>query len=198
MFVFGIASCYSPQEREKTVRKEIHIPDSLKNYYAKVEYDYYKKIKVTSQQLKLVSLEKATSDLEIRVWSLHFNFDPQSICILKKEGDSYILSSFKFYLGQQNWESGKIDSVVKNKQVKLSISDFQNLKLDSIWKLPTQSEMPNGESFGCVDGSDVIIEMSNKSMYKYLFYRCPFILRDRDPIFEMINSFQGQIGSLLK
>ena len=193
-----LASCISQQQTDEVISKTIHIPDSLGTFYSRQEYNDYKKLKTISAQLKLDSLENDTSSLEIRVWSLSSYFNPQSVRILKKRNGKYLLSLITFYVAPQNWETGKIDSIRPELRVQISSSDIEKLKIDSIWKLPSQSEMSNGDSFGCVDGSDLLLEMSNKVKYKYSFYRCPYILRERDKVFETIDIFSNKIGALFR
>lgn len=72
------------------------------------------------------------------------------------------------------------------------------LNIDKFWTLNSQSEMYNGDSFGCMDGNTVLLELSDASTYKYILFRCPEIHAARDSAFYNVAKLSGDLSALAK
>jgi hypothetical protein len=183
------------------IPKSVHIPDTTNNWYAKLfDYSYYITKTEIAKRLKLEPLEKDTSNSEIRVWIIGSNYDPQKIISLKKKNNSWKITEFNYYSSYKDSNSNvHIDSISTQEKIEkvVSQSAFDLLKTEQIWQLPSQSEMKNGDSYGCVDGYALLIEMSNTLRYKFLFYMCPSFHISKDSTFQIVSAFQHKLGNLL-
>jgi hypothetical protein len=48
-----------------------------------------------------------------------------------------------------------------------------------------------------MDGTDLFIEMSDSSRYRFLWYRCPEINKDKDSSFLLASQLTDRINSLV-
>ena len=204
IFIFSltIVACDSSSLQTKRVAfKTTHIPDTTNNFFAKL-YDYpnYQIKQELTKQLNLDTLENNKTKTEIRIWEIGSNFNPQTLFIVKKTDTICNIKKIIFYLNyNQEGRQIKIDSVSSTKSNEKSISqdEFNSLKTENIWHLNSQSEMTNGRSYGCLDGSVLLTELSNESSYKFLFHLCPYLHTTKDTTFKRILSFQHKIGRLI-
>lgn len=198
IFYFIFLGCKnSDKPNSNAIPKSVHIPDTTNNWYAQIfDYpSYLNKIDITNQ-LGLDVLETDTVSSEIRVWVLGYNYNPQEIYLMKSKDTIWTISQINFYLnlGQGKLIVDSISSRIENKI--LSQEGFRSLNTQQIWELPSQSEMKNGGSYGCVDGYSVQIEMNNKTKYKYSFYMCPGFHISKDSTFRFVQTFIQKIDSL--
>lgn len=196
--VFVSISCNNHSNHiNKIIPKAIHIPDTTNNWYVKLmDYDYYLRKKYLEEQLHLTKLETDTGNIQIRVWTLASNYNPQRVYLLKENNTNWTLSTIFFYVNFSNWNNPKIDSVSTymgfNNKI-LTSEKITQLNLVQLWGLPSQGEMKNGSKFGCVDGYGLLIEMNNRAKYKYSFYMCPDFHISDDSIFKVVDSFSRNL-----
>ncbi len=183
---------------DNPIPKSIQIPDTTNNWYAKLfDYPSYLKKTEIAKQLALENLETDTSNSEIRIWTIGSNYNPQTIIFLKNKNNIWTISKLNYYLSFGNTKP-KVDSISKGKiEREISINEFNLLGSEQIWQLPSQSEMKNGSTYGCVDGYALLIEMNIKSKYKFLFYMCPDFHISRDSTFQSVVNFKQKVGEIL-
>lgn len=82
----------------------------------------------------------------------------------------------------------------------LNFKDYQNLHLDSIWLLKTQSELHISESFQVLDCDSYIIEIADKNRYKYLRHHCAQVYYEETQLPEILAymDFCDRIIALVK
>jgi hypothetical protein len=72
---------------------------------------------------------------------------------------------------------------------------FDSLQFERYRLMPSQSDMPNGDSFGCMDGGSVLIELADTQSYTLKWYRCPRMHKASDSTFllaaELIAFFEA-------
>jgi hypothetical protein len=195
-----LISCNNSSLQTKTlVIKSIHIPDTTNNRYAKLfDYTYYQEKSAIAKQLNLDTLETDTSNSEIRIWTIGSNYNPQKIFFLKKINKTWTISKLIYYLHFSETQI-KVDSIStqgKNER-EILLNEFNLLKTDQIWQLPSQSEMKNGAKYGCNDGYALLIEMNDKSKYKFSCYTCPDLHIAKDSVFKTVLDFEQKVGELL-
>lgn len=71
------------------------------------------------------------------------------------------------------------------------------MQTEQIWQMPSQSEMKNGSSYGCTGGYALLIEMNNKSKYKFSCYICPDFHVSKDTTFQNIVTFEQKVDELI-
>ncbi len=201
IFWLIIISCEnSSLQTKNALQKSIHIPDTTNNSFAKL-YDYpnYQIKQELTRQLNLDTLENSKIKTEIRIWEIGSNYNPQTLFIVKKKDTVCSIKKIIFYLNfNQEGRQIKIDSVSSTTSNEKSISqdEFNSLKTEDIWHLNSQSEMKNGRSYGCLDGSVLLTELSNDTSYKFLFHLCPSFHTTKDTTFKRILNFQHKVGRL--
>jgi hypothetical protein len=119
--------------------------------------------------------------------------------LLKNKDSIWIVSSLNYYLNFDNAKT-KVDSISTKREIKkiISVNEFNFLRTEQIWLLPSQSEMINGDSYGCTDGYSLLVELSNKSKYKFLSYVCPDFHISKDTTFQNIVNFKQKVAELIK
>ena len=200
IFCLTLVSCNNSNlQIQKAIPKSIHIPDTTNNWYAKL-FDYPNYVRKTeiAKQLNLENLEADTSNSEVRIWTIGSNYNPQTVTSLKSKNNIWTITRLNYYLSFDNAKT-KVDSIstkVKIEKV-ISTNEFKLLGTEQIWELPSQSEMKNGRSYGCTDGYALLIEMNNKSKYKFLCYICPDFHVSKDTTFQNAVTFEQKVGELI-
>jgi hypothetical protein len=69
---------------------------------------------------------------------------------------------------------------------------IQNLQLDSLWILQTQSAI-KGKSFGMNDGYSYLLELNKQGQYKYLYYSDPEYFQKKDLNHKKFNDFKEKL-----
>jgi hypothetical protein len=200
IFSLTLVACNNSNlQTQKAISRSVHIPDTTNNWYAKL-FDYPNYVKKTEivKQLNLENLEADTSNSEIRIWTIGSNYNPQTLISLKDKNGIWTITRLNYYLSFDNAKT-KVDSISTKGKVEkaISIDEFNLLGTEQIWQLPSQSEMTNGGSFGCMDGYALLIEMNNKSKYKFLCYICPDLHVSKDTTFQTVVTFKQKIGELI-
>ena len=86
----------------------------------------------------------------------------------------------------------------KNDSISKDITKpIQNFPFDNYWRLASQSDLPNGDAYGCMDGQDLFIELANASKYRFMWYRCPDINEKKDSIFFQVTELQRKVTELI-
>jgi len=200
IFFLTLAACNNSNlQTQKVIPRSINIPDTTNNWYAKLfDYpNYVRKTEIT-KQLNIEILEADTSNSEIRIWTIGSNYNPQTLTSLKNKNGIWTIAKLNYYLSFDNAKT-KVDSILTKGKIDkiISINEFNLLKTEQIWQLPSQSEMKNGDSYGCTDGYALLIEMSNKSKYKFSCYICPDLHVSKDTTFKTVVNFKQNISKLL-
>lgn len=200
IFFFTLAACNNSNlQTQKAIPKSVHIPDTTNNWYAKL-FDYPNYVRKTeiAKQLNLSSLEADTSNSEIRIWTIGSNYNPQTLISLKNESNIWTITKLNYYLSYDDAKT-KVDSVLTQLKIvrTISASEFNFLGADKIWQQPSQSEMKNGGSYGCTDGYALLIEMNNKSKYKFSNYICPDFHVLKDTTFQNVMTFKQKVAELI-
>ena len=200
IFCLTLLACNNSNlQTQKLIPKSVHIPDTTNNWYAKLfDYpNYVKKTEIT-KQLNLDNLEADTSNSEIRIWIIGSNYNPQTLTSLKNVNNGWTISRINYYLSFDNAKA-KVDSISTEGKVEKTISmdEFNLLVTEQIWQLPSQSEMKNGGSFGCMDGYALLIEINNKLKYKFLCYICPDLHVSKDTTFQNVVTFKQKVDELI-
>jgi hypothetical protein len=200
IFFLTFAACNNSNlQTQKEIPRSVHIPDTTNNWYAKLfDYPYYVKKTEIAKQLNIESLEADTSNSEIRIWAIGSNYNPQTLTFLKNKNGIWTISRFNYYLSFDNAKT-KVDSISTKGKIEkiISIDEFNLLRTEKIWQLSSQSEMKNGGSFGCMDGYALLIEMNDKSKYKFSCYICPDLHVAKDTTFQNIMTFEQKVGELI-
>ena len=200
IFFLTLASCNNSNlQTNQIIAKTIHIPDTSNNWYAKL-YDFPNYVRKTeiAKQLNLENLETDTSNSEIRIWTIGSNYNPQTLTTLKNKNNIWTITRLNYYLSFDDKKT-KVDSILTSGIIEkeISLNEFNPLETEKIWQLPSQSEMKNGSSFGCMDGYTLLIEMNYKSKYKFSCYVCPDFHVLKDTTFKNIVTFKQKIGELI-
>ena len=186
-------------QTQKAIPKSVHIPDTTNNWYAKL-FDYPNYIRKTeiAKQLNIENLEADTSNSEIRIWTIGSNYNPQTLTSLKNKNGIWTITRLNYYLSFDNKKT-KVDSIsTKGKIDKIiSMDEFNYLRTEQIWQQPSQSEIKNGGNYGCNEGYALLIEMNNKSKYKFSCYICPDFHVSKDTTFQTVVNFNQNIGKLI-
>lgn len=200
IFFLTLAACSnSSLQTDKVVPKTIHIPDTTNNWYAKLfDYPNYVRKAEIAKQLNLDNLEADTSNSEIRIWTIGSNYNPQTLISLKNKNNIWTITKLNYYLSFENAKT-EVDSVLTQSKIErtISASEFNFLEADRIWQQPSQSEMKNGGSYGCTDGYALLIEMNNKSKYKFSNYICPDFHVSKDTTFQNVVTFKQKVAALI-
>jgi len=170
------------------------------SYIYQTEQEQLKRKRVLCKKLALYDIENATEDFELRIWLVPSMWDPSILYILKGKDTTWTLFHYQYYTRRatdlnQHYDSPNVDSVIMEsvRPQKTSWKKYiDNLQLDSLWNLKTESEI-KGKSFGVVDGHRYIIEFNNKGKYKYLFYTMPEYFQEKDNNHKRFIEFQKRL-----
>lgn len=168
------------------------IPDSTKSYYAKQFYEDYTRTRTIERLLDLATISDGSEKTELRLWNLSSSSDPQSIFILRKNrSDEWTLRVIRYYASSRDSVTSEIKMDFRNDAIAM-------LNVEQFWNVNSQSEMINGDSFGCMDGSTVLLELSDPSRYKYMLFRCPEIHVAKDSAFYYVSKLSADLRGLVK
>lgn len=177
--IFFFAACKSTPYSHLHIEKII--PDSVGSYYAEQFHKDYLLSRKIVDSFKLQNISNGTKNQQVWFWDMSSSYDPQTIYILhRKSSDGWHLKVIKYYAFQK-------DSITSDVTKTINSNLFDTLNVDRFWKLPSQSQLKNGDKYGCVDGNTVLIEMADSTRYKYIFFRCPDIHADKDTAFYLVN-----------
>ena len=118
--------------------------------------------------------------------------------VLKARDTSWTLFHYQYYTlrGSDNYfDKPNLDSVVMEtvRPQKLSWQTYiDNLQLDSLWNLQTESAIV-GKTFGVFDGHRYVLEFRKDGKYKYLFYTTPESFQEKDSNHKKFTGFINRL-----
>lgn len=184
-----LASCCG-QSVEKNTRFKRLLPDTTKTWSGQMTRDSYNSTRDFEEKLHLESVLNGTTSQEIRVWNLSGSYDPQVLFILKKDSaDWWRLRTLAF-------RQTKADSIYFDHTRSIRSGSIDSLNLDRYWQLASQSDLKAGDSFGCLDGEDVFMEIADSVKYRFLWYRCPTINKLKDSAFFLASELTKKLKRL--
>jgi len=137
----------------------------------------YRQTRSFEKSLKLENLINGSFQDEIRVWYLQSSHDKNVLFIAKIDSlKKWSLRTISFY-------KNKSDSIYADYSKTLRHSSADSLNFSKLWKIKSQSDLANGDTYGCMDGEDIFIELSERNKYRFLWYRCPEINKNKDSVF---------------
>ena len=180
----SIFSCDNKTEKAATSNSfQLIIQDTTNNRRARWDLDDINYRSKLGNQIGLSDLKKGSDSLEIRLW-YDFSFsNSQELYTLKFKDTSCFLTYHRIYPRDINYDDENrnrqwnpyadplVDSSV-SKSVLLSKEDLNNMHIDSIWLLKSQSELEISDSVGFTDCDSYIIEIADKKQFKYLRHHC--------------------------
>jgi hypothetical protein len=105
------------------------------------------------------------------------SYDPQVLLIAQQDySNNWTLRTISYY-------QTKVDSIYSDNVRLLRHGAIDSFNLNWYWNLPSQSDLKAGDSYGCFDGEDVFIEMADSLTYRFMWYRCTFMNKDKDSVF---------------
>ncbi|HEX8460529.1 MAG TPA: hypothetical protein VF623_03840 [Segetibacter sp.] len=166
------------------------MPDTSKTWAGRMTQEAFNQTRTFGKTLNLGQLIEGTPQEEIRVWYLSGSYDPQVVFIAKADSfNKWSLRTISFY-------RTKSDSIYADYSRVLRQSAVDSLNLHKYWQLTSQSDLPKGDTYGCLDGEDIFIEMSNRIKYKSMWYRCPEINKNKDTTFHSAASLVNRLDAL--
>lgn len=175
------------QPESKSVKDSflLLVPDTTNNRRAQGDLNDLKYRTKLEHLIGLKDLTKGADSFEIRLWYDFSMGNSQELYILRFQDSVCNLSYHRIYPKPVNYDDENrnrewnpytdpiIDSSV-SKTVLLTAKDYKNLHLDSIWMLKSQSELKISDTIGFTDGDSYIIEIADKTRFKYFRYHCAF------------------------
>jgi hypothetical protein len=187
--LFYLASC-NTQPAEKAVPFQRQIPDTTKTWAGQMTKKSYDKAKGLEGKFGLKTLLDGTKNTELRVWNFSGYYDPQVVFILKNDTvNGWQLRTVSFY-------QTKGDSIYADYTRLIRDSAVDSLGFDRYWVLVSQSDLKAPDSYGCSDGGDVFVELANSSRYRFMWYRCPDMNKNKDSAFLLANELTNRLDGL--
>jgi len=208
ILIFGLASCRTSSDKVVSDKGfQIILSDTTANQRAKWDLDDFNYRSKLENQLGLSSLKNGGDSFEIRLWC-DFSFsNSQDLYTLKFIDTNCVVSYFRVYPKRinyddehrnRNWNPYKdpiIDSSF-SKTITISRSKFQNLNLDSVWVLKSQSDLNIPDSIGFTDCSSYIMEIVDKKRLKYLRHHCSMGYYEKTKLNDILM-FEGFCGRIV-
>jgi hypothetical protein len=190
--LFGLlflASCGN-KPNESVMAFERLLPDTSKTWSGQMTRQTFEEVKNFEIKFHLSKLSEGAATQEIRIWNLSGSFDPQVLSILQHSGENqWKLRTLSFY-------HTKGDSVYADNTKTLRQSLVDSLDINRLWEIPSQSDMKTGDKYGCLDGGDIFIEMANTKKYRFLWYNCPDINKEKHTAFNYANDLAKKMNGL--
>lgn len=143
--------------------------------------EYYSKLE---SQIGLRDLRRGADSLEVRLWYSFSLSDSRELYILRfRDSIGYLTyyevhpKGFDFENENRNrqwspYDDPILDSV-SSKTIVLGKKAYENIHLDSLWLLKTESELSLPDSIGFNDCSSFVIEVADRRRFRFLTYHCP-------------------------
>ena len=187
--LFFLASCSNQRDIENVEFSRI-IPDTSKTWAGRMTREAYIETRTFEKTLKFEKLIDGTKQEEIRVWYLSGSYDPQVVFIAKADSlNKWTLRTISFY-------HSKSDSIYADYSRVLRQTSVDSLNFNKYWQLTSQSDLPKGDTYGCMDGENIFIEMSNRMKYRFMWYRCPEINKDKETVFLAAATLANRLDAL--
>jgi hypothetical protein len=192
IIVIGICfltSCGSQSVDNDTTFKA-SFPDTTKTWAGRETRQDFHFTRNIENKLQLSTLTNGTNYTEIRIWRLSGSYDPQSLNTLRQlSPDKWSLRTIEFY-------QTKSDSIIADYTTLIRDGFIDSLNLDRYWNMPSQSELTDGDKYGCMDGNNVLIELANSTTYKLKWYRCPNINKTKDSVFLLVSELTSKLNAI--
>jgi len=180
-----IASCVN-EPASKARHFSTNLPDTSTTWSGRRTRETFLTTRQFEKKLKLNSLQDGTLQTEFRIWNFSGSVDPQGLTILRSTINQ------NWQLRQLTFNYRNPDSLISDINFTFNLNSSDSLQLDRLWHLNSQSDLKNGDQFGCLDGNIIFIELSDWNRYRFCWYNCPSINRDRNPVFlevtELLNT----------
>jgi hypothetical protein len=184
-----LAGCQTTPRSEATDFRR-HIPDTANSWAGRSTSDAFNLAKNLQIKFGLDSLVNGSKLAEFRLWVFSSQVDPQTLFILRKDtAKTWIIRKTRYY-------SSKNDSITYQSKQLLSQDIVNGLGILDSWKMASQSEMKSADSYGCMGGPDIFLEMADSSRYKFLWYRCPHINIKKHSSFAAAESLFRHLSQL--
>jgi hypothetical protein len=189
ILLFLIASCSNKRDSAQVQFKRI-TADTTKTWVGRMTREAFNQVRTYGKSLNLEQLNDGTPKEEIRVWYLSVLYDQQVVFIAKEDSlNSWSLRTISFY-------RSKSDSIYVDYSRELRRSAVDSLNLNRYWELTSQSDLAKGDTYGCVEGEDLFIELSSRMKYKFVWYRCPEINKSKDSAFYLAAALANRLDAL--
>lgn len=182
---------------------QLLIADTIGNIRAKWDHQSVFHCKEIAKQLNLQDLSKGADSIELRAWYSFSFSDFEELYVLKHQDSGWSFSFYRIFLRQrnhaQNDKQGNsftqpVVDRFESKAIRIENNkwgkDASVINFDSIWLLPSQSQLK--DSMGFTDCDTYRIEISNSDKYKFIRYHCPqgyIDLKNEVNNMTMLNQF---------
>lgn len=160
------------------------VADTTSNSEAKDEAEDYEIKKLLCTELGICPIEQSSDSIELRLWYEPSMSEPHELYILRAKDTLWKALRYVFYQRHpsygtneyKHWDLERkpiVDSLRGESMYPRKMSWKQyvaNLRIDSLWDFPSQSELKG--NYGCLDGYGYTIEIKDKRRYKAFRYRC--------------------------
>lgn len=193
------------QENISGLKQDTSITNS---YSYRNEQDYLNRKNIICDRLGLYDIEKGTDSLELRLWYIPSFWDPSIMYLLKVKDSRWTLFHYQIYLHTSTSEDHQYDDPaieyfnnpivdsVDMESVSPQKTDWNtyinNLQLDSLWGLQTESSI-KGKTFNMLDGHRYLLEIKKIGAYKYLFYTAPDFFKSQDDNHRKFTAFINRL-----
>ena len=182
-------SCGSQPPEPQNAFKRI-LPDTARSWSGRMTAETYHQTRSIEKKFSLASLWNGIRGKELRIWNLSGSYDPQVLLILNKsETGNWNLRVVNFY-------QTKRDSIYSDYTRLIRSSSVDSLNLDRCWNFASQSDLKEGDNYGCLDGGDVFMEIADTTRYRFMWYKCPDINNKKDSAFFLANELSRKISEL--
>ncbi len=185
ILIFSLFSCKTNTERIVADNSiQLLIPDTTKNKRAQLDLDYIEHYSQIAKLLGFEDLKKGVNSFEIRLWNDFSFVSINELLILKQIDTTYRMTYCRLYFRHfdyenenrnRGWNAFKqpiVDSSF-SKTVLLKKEDLNNLNLQEIWSLRSQSELKISDSVDFSDCYTNTIEVADSKRYKFMRHHCP-------------------------
>jgi hypothetical protein len=183
-----LPSCQNKPSRDAGNFRAVY-PDTSITWAGQATGEDMRFVRMLEAEFGLPALITGTQNAEIRLWRLESAFDHQTIHILRK------LSSDICELRTIKYARAGTDRLVSADIMLMDGAVFDSLQFERYRLMPSQSDMPDGDSYGCMDGGSVLIELADTQSYALKWYRCPRMHEASDSTFllaaELIDFFDA-------
>ena len=184
-----LTSCGS-QSVDRTKSFNANFPDTSKTWAGRETRQDLHFIRNIEGRFQLPTLTTKSNNTEIRIWRLSGSYDTQSLSILHQS------TTNKWSLRTITFDRTKFDSIVADYTRPIPADLIDSLRLERYWNMPSQSDLTDGDKYGCMDGSDVLIELANSKSYELKWYRCPDINKSKDSVFLLASELTSTLNAI--
>ena len=167
-------------------------PDTSKSWAGRMTREDVYETRSLENKFHLLTLTNGTKNTEMRIWEFSAAYDPQTLNILQHINSKWwTLRTITFY-------RAKKDSIVADNNRNIQTDLFDSITLSRYWNMPSQSDLREGDKYGCMDGSDMVIELANAKTYKLKWYCCPGIHKTKDSAFLLASELANRLSLIIR